>query len=200
MARGVETNGCWMVLKNIEQDPAYKALLDQTLDEVNAWSDREGGQTLREGFIFLTAPNSMTPAHVDPEHNFLLQIRSDKVMHTGDFPDEQTKLATLEAFHSGAHRNIEWDPVNEKPFPLGPGDGVYMPVAKPHWVTSGNDVSVSLSITFRTPATERAAKLWAANNQLRKLKLAPKAPGSSERADKVKLTAARALGKLRRAS
>ena len=200
VARGIETNRSWMVLKNIEQDPAYKALLDECLDEVNDWSDREGGQTLREGFIFLTAPNSMTPAHVDPEHNFLLQIRSDKVMHTGDFPDEQTKLATLEAFHSGAHRNIEWDPVNEKPFPLGPGDGVYMPVAKPHWVTSGNDVSVSLSITFRTPATERAAKLWAANNQLRKLKLAPKAPGTSERADKVKLTAARALGKLRRAS
>jgi ribosomal protein L16 Arg81 hydroxylase len=189
-----------MVLKNVEQDPAYKALLDETLDEVSEWADREGGQTLREGFIFLTAPNSMTPAHVDPEHNFLLQIRSDKVMHTGDFPDEQTKFATLEAFHSGAHRNIDWDPVNEKPFPLGPGDGVYMPVAKPHWVTSGPEVSVSLSITFRTPATERAARLWAANNQLRKLKLAPKAPGTSERGDKVKLTAARALGKLRRAS
>ena len=200
VARGIETNRSWMVLKNIEQDPAYQALLDECLDEVNDWSDREGGQTLREGFIFLTAPNSMTPAHVDPEHNFLLQIRGDKVMHTGNFPDAETKRLTLEAFHSGAHRNIDWDPVNEKPFPLGPGDGVYMPVAKPHWVTSGDDVSVSLSITFRTPATERAARLWAANNQLRKLKLAPKAPGTSERADKVKLTAARALGKLRRAS
>jgi hypothetical protein len=200
VARGIDSNGCWMVLKNVEQDPAYKALLDETLDEVNEWADREGGQTLREAFIFLTAPNSMTPAHVDPEHNFLLQIRGDKVMHTGDFPDEPTKLSTLEAFHSGAHRNIEWDPINEKPFPLAPGDGVYMPVAKPHWVTSGPEVSVSLSITFRTPATERAARLWAANNQLRKLKLAPKAPGSSERADKVKDTAARALSKVRRAS
>jgi hypothetical protein len=200
VARGIDSNGCWMVLKNVEQDPAYKALLDQTLDEVNEWADREGGQTLREAFIFLTAPNSMTPAHVDPEHNFLLQIRGDKVMHTGDFPDEQTKLSTLEAFHSGAHRNIEWDPINEKPFPLDPGDGVYMPVAKPHWVTSGPEVSVSLSITFRTPATERAARLWAANSQLRKLKLAPKAPGSSQRADRVKDTAARALSKLRRAS
>lgn len=200
VARGIETNGCWMVLKNVELDPAYKALLDQTLGEVDEWAAREGGQTLREAFIFLTAPNSMTPAHVDPEHNFLLQIRGDKVMHTGDFPSDEVKKETLEAFHSGAHRNIDWDPVNEKPFPLDPGDGVYMPVAKPHWVTSGPDVSVSLSITFRTPATERASRLWATNSKLRKLKIAPKAPGANERADKVKDTAARALSKLRRAS
>jgi hypothetical protein len=155
VARGIETNGCWMVLKNIERDPAYRALLDAALDEVDPWADREGGMTLREGFIFLTAPNSMTPAHVDPEHNFLLQIRASKVMHTGDFPDAETRKRTLEAFHSGAHRNIDWEPANDNPFPLEPGDGVYMPVAKPHWVTSGPDVSVSLSITFRTPATER---------------------------------------------
>jgi ribosomal protein L16 Arg81 hydroxylase len=200
VARGIETNGCWMVLKNVEQDPAYKALLDETLEEVSAWSDREGGQTLREAFIFLTAPNSMTPAHVDPEHNFLLQIRGDKVMHTGAFPDAETKRLTLEAFHSGAHRNIDWEPVDHKPFPLAPGDGVYMPVAVPHWVTSGPEVSVSLSITFRTPATQREARLWATNNRLRKLKLAPKAPGDSERTDKVKDTAARALSRLRRAS
>ena len=199
VARGIESNGCWMVLKNVEQDPAYRALLDKALGEVSEWSDIEGGQTLREAFIFLTAPNSMTPAHVDPEHNFLLQIRGDKVMHTGDFPSDEIKLSTLEAFHSGAHRNIDWEPIAHRPFPLAPGDGVYMPVAKPHWVTSGSEVSVSLSITFRTPATERAARLWAANSKLRKLKIAPKAPGTNDRTDKVKDTAARALSKLRRA-
>jgi hypothetical protein len=200
IARGIETNGSWMVLKNIEQDPAYKALLDDALGEVSAWSDREGGQTLREGFIFLSAPNSMTPAHVDPEHNFLLQIRSSKTMHTGDFPDAETRNRTLEAFHSGAHRNIDWEPLNDKPFALEPGDGVYMPVAKPHWVQNGPDVSVSLSITFRTPATEREARLWLTNNRLRKLKVTPREPGASERADKVKDAAARTLSKLRRAS
>ena len=34
IARGIETNGCWMVLKNIEHDPAYRELLYLTLDEV----------------------------------------------------------------------------------------------------------------------------------------------------------------------
>ena len=189
-----------MVLKNVEQDPAYKALLDETLDEVNDWADREGGKTLREGFIFLTAPNSMTPAHVDPEHNFLLQIRCDKVMNTGDFPSDEIKVARSRRSTPAPTATSTGSRSAHKPFPLDPGDGVYMPVAKPHWVTSGPEVSVSLSITFRTPATERAARLWATNNQLRKLKLAPKAPGASDRADKVKDGAARALSKLRRAS
>ena len=198
VARGIDTNGCWMVLKNIEQDAEYKALLDETLDEVKAWSDLEGGQTLREGFIFLTAPNSMTPAHVDPEHNFLLQIRGDKVMNTGDFPSEEVRTSALEAFYSGAHRNIDWEPAAHREFPLDPGDGIYMPVAVPHWVTSGPEVSVSLSVTFRTPVTERVGHVWSANSRLRKLRLSPNPPGASERSDRFKDSAARALSKLRR--
>jgi len=44
VARGIETNGCWMVLKNIEADPAYDRLLDDSLDEVAAHiGRREGG-------------------------------------------------------------------------------------------------------------------------------------------------------------
>src|SRR3954469_7497792 len=56
IARGIETNGCWMVLKNIETDPEYQALLHRTLDEVVPLiGDREGEMRRREGFIFLSA-------------------------------------------------------------------------------------------------------------------------------------------------
>src|SRR6266508_4224239 len=34
IARGIETNGCWMVLKKVDTDPAYKRLLEQALDDV----------------------------------------------------------------------------------------------------------------------------------------------------------------------
>ena len=34
VARGIASNGCWMVLKNIEADPRYASLLDASLDEV----------------------------------------------------------------------------------------------------------------------------------------------------------------------
>src|SRR4051812_4579183 len=46
IARGIETNGCWMVLKNIEQRPPYRELLDACLDEVvPLLDDREGPTT-----------------------------------------------------------------------------------------------------------------------------------------------------------
>ena len=40
IARGIETNGCWMVLKNIESDPDYKRLLDECRPELRAWEWR----------------------------------------------------------------------------------------------------------------------------------------------------------------
>ena len=86
IARGIHHNGCWMVVKFIESDPEYRALLNELLDEVDPLvPDAEGDTTRREGFIFLSAPNSTTPAHVDPEHNFLLQIQGSKTMVVGRF-------------------------------------------------------------------------------------------------------------------
>jgi hypothetical protein len=199
IAREIDSNGCWMELKNIEREPGYNALLDEALDEVTAFADTEGGMTGREGFIFLSAPNSMTPAHIDPEHNFLLQIRSTKVMNAGRFPDAETEQAELERYYRGGHRNIGWEPAESQAFPLGPGDGVYMPPHAPHWVTSGPTVSVSLSVTFRTPVTERAARVNVANAHLRKLKLSPRPAGASDTADKLKAGLARSYEKLRRA-
>src|SRR5690606_1937042 len=73
IARTIDTNGMWMVLKWIETDPAYKDLLDSLLDEVEDFLPANDGPMIRrEGFIFLSAPGSVTPSHTDPEHNFLL--------------------------------------------------------------------------------------------------------------------------------
>ena len=200
VAREIETNGSWMVLKNIEQDPSYNALLDEALNDVADYAQAEGGMSGREGFIFLSAPNSMTPAHIDPEHNFLLQIRSTKVMNAGRFPDAETEQTELERYYHGGHRNIAWEPADSQAFDLQPGAGVYMPPHAPHWVTSGPTVSVSLSVTFRTPATERAARVNIANAHLRKLKLSPRPAGDNERTDRIKAGLARSYQKLRRAS
>jgi hypothetical protein len=200
VARNIETNGSWMVLKNIEQDAEYKALLDESLDVVTRAAEAEGGMAGREGFIFLSAPNSMTPAHIDPEHNFLLQIRSSKVMNAGKFPSVEEEQRELERYYRGGHRNIDWEPAGAQAFPLEPGDGVYMPPHAPHWVTSGPTVSVSLSVTFSTPETVRAARLHSANARLRKLKLAPRMPGESAAADRVKAVAFGAIDKVKRAS
>ena len=197
IARGIETNGCWMVLKNIEEDPEYKRLLDESLDEVTPHVQRDGGMREREGFIFLSAPGSMTPSHTDPEHNFLLQVRGTKQMNVGSFPDAQTEQMVLEGVTGGAHRNVEWEPQDPIAFDLNPGDGVYVQPHAPHWVQNGPEVSVSLSVTFSTPMSEDKRRVHSINARLRRLGLSPSPPGRNPRADRRKAVGSRALGRLR---
>ncbi len=198
VARNIDTNGCWMVLKNIEQVPAYHEMLDTLLDEVNPLVEgREGGMNLREGYVFLSAANSTTPAHTDHEHNFLLQIRGSKQMNLGRFNDPKVEQLQVEKMFAG-QRNMDRLPDEPTAYELKPGDGVYVPPNAPHWVNNGPEVSVSLSITFRTPVTERGAVVHTMNRRLRKLKLSPRPPGESVPTDKAKFAVHRTLKSLRR--
>jgi hypothetical protein len=186
VARGIETNGCWMVLKNIEHEAPYAELLDACLDEVVGLVGPEGRMTLREAFVFLSAPASVTPSHVDPEHNFLLQVRGTKEMNVGRFADPAAEQRELERFYAGGHRNIHQTPDDVETHHLQPGQGVYVPPNAPHFVVNGPTVSVSLSITWQTPATVRAARVHAANGRLRGLRLSPRPAGESPAVDRVK--------------
>jgi hypothetical protein len=190
----IAANGSWLVLKNVERDPRYRALLDRLLEEAAvALPGDEGTGLHREAFVFVSAPGAVTPAHVDPEQNFLLQVRGAKHMHVGRFADEDVRARELERFYSGQHRNIETRPVDEETFDLLPGDGVYVPPNAPHWVQNGDEVSISLSVTWRTRTTGRTGAVLAMNHKLRKRGLHPHAPGSSRLADATKVTAHRAL-------
>ena len=199
VARTIEDNGLWMVLKNIEQHPEYKRLLDQTLDEVAPLvQDHEGGMTFREGFVFLSSPGSTTPSHTDPEHNFLMQVHGTKQMTVGRFPDERTRQLEIEDHVSGGHRNIEWLPVEPRVFDMSPGEAVYVPPHAPHMVKNGPTASISFSITFRTPQLERIQRVSSINARMRRLGLSPKPPGRRAAADRVKFGTSKALGRVRR--
>jgi hypothetical protein len=192
VVRTIEENRSWMVLKNVEQDPAFGALLRECLEEVRALSEPEGGMTLQEGFIFISAPNSMTPSHVDPEHNFLLQVKGTKEMHVGRFDDPVDEQLQLERVYLGGHRNLTHEPDSAQRFALAPGDGVYVRPDAPHFVQNGPDPSISFSITWRTPATARASRVHRTNGRLRKVRLQPSPPGRSVARDKVKAYASSA--------
>jgi hypothetical protein len=187
IVRTIEANGSWMVLKNVEQDPAYNQLLDELLDQVKPLvGDREGGMQLREAFIFVSAPGSITPSHVDPEHNFLLQVAGHKQMNVGEFEDVAVEQRELERVYAGGHRNIEELPGNMRSYEMEPGDGVYVRPDAPHFVVNGDQASVSFSITWRTPSTRRTARVHRLNGRLRRLRVAPTPPGRNARRDKVK--------------
>src|SRR5262245_1307065 len=148
----------WLVLKNVECDPEYGLLLEACLAEVRAASARltEGMRDPR-AFIFVSSPGAVTPYHMDPEENFLLQLRGTKTMSVFDRTGRSVvSESQIERFLTGAHRNLAWcDDFQRRArtFELQPGVALHVPFAAPHWVQNGPEVSVSFSITFNTRAS-----------------------------------------------
>jgi len=168
----------WMALKLVEHDPEYRALLEQCLAEVRPLSEplRPGMRDL-QAFIFVSSPGSVTPYHMDPEHNFLLQIRGWKEVSLFDGRDRSVlSEVELERFHGGAHRNLEFREENEAKalrYRLQPGFGLHFPATAPHYIRNGAEVSVSFSITFRTPDLDTRARVHNVNRWLRRHGIAP---------------------------
>ena len=62
LVRRVAEERRWIVLWNVERDRAYGDLLDEILDPVlRQLGRREGGERHREGFVFISAADSVTP-------------------------------------------------------------------------------------------------------------------------------------------
>ncbi len=171
--RRIEECNSWLVLKNIEQQPEYRELLRRCLAEVAVHSEPLfPGMMKPEGFVFVSSPGAVTPYHVDPEHNFLLQIRGRKQVHVFDGRDRGLlSEEELERYYSGAHRNLAYREELEaraQPFELHPGSGLHIPVTYPHWVCNGPEVSISFSITFYTPDLDRRRGVHQVNGWLRR--------------------------------
>jgi ribosomal protein L16 Arg81 hydroxylase len=180
--QSIRENGSWMVLKRIEQDPDYARLLSETLSEIEPLLTQKTGEMLgQEGFIFISSPGAVTPFHFDPEHNILMQIQGSKTMTV--FPAGNEVIVKAEAeelFHRGEHhRNQPW---KEEFAALGqaniltPGDALYVPVKAPHWVKNGPEVSISLSVTWRSEWSYEEAYARGFNHLARAKGLNPKPP------------------------
>jgi Cupin-like domain len=180
--RGIEENGSWMVLKRIEQHPAYAQLLRETLAEIEPLANqRTGPMQGIEGFVFISSPGSVTPFHFDPEHNILLQVRGQKTVTVFSANDEElVSPVAHEEFHLGKHhRNQKWqDEFSRKgeAISIVSGEAIHVPVKAPHWVQNGPEVSVSLSITWRSDWSYAEADARAFNHVLRKMGFRPKSP------------------------
>ena len=191
----------WLALKYVEQDPEYRALLHDCLAEVARQSELlRPGMFLAQGFIFISSPGSVTPYHMDPEHNFLLQIRGGKRIHIFDGRDRSVlSEEDLEQFYRGGHRNLAY-PANGNrrgwTFDLSPGFGLHFPVTAPHYVRNGEEVSVSFSITFRTPDLKRRRLVHIGNAFLRRRGFRPLPAGMHPRYDFLKYLAFGAVSRI----
>ncbi len=196
--RNIETSNSWAVLKNIEQKHPFGNLLDELLAELRPIIEERTGAILRpQGFIFISSPNAVTPFHFDPEHNILMQLRGTKqmtVFRAGDprfAPDR-----VHEAYHTGGPRELRWNAVFARQgiaFDLHPGEALYVPVMAPHFVRNGPEVSISLSITWRSEWSFAEADARAFNALLRKVGINPRAPQRWPASNAGKATAMRIL-------
>ncbi|HEX4337012.1 MAG TPA: cupin-like domain-containing protein [Polyangiaceae bacterium] len=191
----IDEAGSWVFLQHIEKDAAYGAMVREVLGRVAPTIERrDPGMRDLHGWIFVSSPRAITPYHMDHEANFLLQVRGRKTINVWN-PKDRSVVGEkeLETFHgSWSLDDTAWrDEFQAKAnvFDATPGTGVFMPFTAPHTVQNGNEVSVTLSLTFITKRTEREAALFSANRSLRKLGLSPRPVGSAPLLEEAKFRA-----------
>jgi len=199
--RSIEECGSWMVLKHVDQDPAYKALLEEALGELAGVIEPVSGEMLcKVGFIFVSSPGAVTPFHLDPEHNVLLQVRGSKTMLIVEGDESVVPPEKHESYHLGGHRNVPWQDAFEArghKFELVPGDAVHVPLMWPHWVKNGAEPSISFSITWKSDWVYQEADVRGMNHLLRRWGLKPASPAPFPQPNRAKAYAYRAIRRAR---
>ena len=189
--RSIRDNGSWMVLQGIEHAPAYRHLIDELVDEIARLADvAPSSFSHRVGYGFVTSPGGVTPYHLDSEHNFLLQMSGTKRMTI--LPAEACTTAEDLEISPSKSRYIEYRPAFTplaQTFDLGPGDMLCVPFNDPHYVENGDQVSISMGITFHDEASLNQRKVQTVNHIMRRMGLPQPKPGVKPRADKAKAAA-----------
>jgi hypothetical protein len=194
----IEEPGSWLALYNVQVDPEYDRLLREVQRQMQQLVG--AGQKIFDvrGFIFISAPPSVTPFHIDRENNFWMQIHGKKSLFLWDHEDRQVVAApdVEEFIMFGSLHNVRMrQGTLERSFRFdcGPGDGVYFPSTTPHmtrcepdWVKPGDAVVVSIGMVFYTDVTRRHARTHALNWQTRRLGRSPILPGRSDVIDRIK--------------
>jgi hypothetical protein len=204
MILNIEAQNRVIVLRNVETDSVYGHLVHEILDQMQSQIEAVTGPISgRESFIFISPPHAYTPFHYDPEQNFFLQILGRKDFAVYDVADRDVMPeVALENFLANSTRTpCSPEYFNRyRIFELTPGNGVYVPTTAPHWVRTLDEVSISISINFRTPSSIRRDRVCRFNRLLRKTGLQPQpvSPRADTPRDRIKAGLFEIPSKLRR--
>lgn len=189
VVKNIEGNTTRLMLWEIEQIPEYREIINSCLDQLESCViDMAGPLRRRMVRMFVSSPGSVTPAHFDVENNLILQVRGTKKLSIGRYATAADERRAIEHWWAGGcHENIKTLPPELVTYELKPGMGAYMPSLAPHWTLNGDEPSVTLSMFFRTRASERYEAVQAVNARLRRIGLSPRPPGESPTADRAKV-------------
>lgn len=204
--RRIEEPGSWIALYNIQLDEVYRKFLWEEAYPSFSHLIKNGEKIYDiRGFIFISAPPSVTPFHIDRENNFWVNIRGRKTISLWDWRDRDIVSGKdLEDFIAyGALHNVKLTDLarsRANEFNCGPGEGVYFPSTTPHmavsnpdWVKPGDGVSISMGTDFYSNVTRRNANIHLFNQQLRRLGITPVYPSNSRLVDMLKYAGGKAF-------
>ncbi|HEY4352111.1 MAG TPA: cupin-like domain-containing protein [Paraburkholderia sp.] len=193
----IETAGAWLVMKHVESNRAYKALLDEFVEFLLEIAGPEGSRLLSnaEMIVLVTSPRRKSAFHFDAEVNFLAQVQGSKDIWICDPLDRSvTTEEEIERYYSVANNAGTFKPHAEtvaRRFTQRPGDAVHIPTHASHWVQNHDSVSVSVSLNMEFP--RRFADTYRANYYLRRFGIKPRPPGQSDVVDRSKAVAINGL-------
>jgi hypothetical protein len=200
VVKNISANTTRLMLWEIEQIPEYRQVINQVLDQLESCViDIAGRLRRRMVRMFVSSPGSVTPAHFDVENNLILQIRGTKTLTIGKYATASDERHAIEHWwDTRCSQNLETLPPELVSYELKPGMGAYMPSLFPHWTLNGDEPSVTLSMFFRTRASERYEAVQAINARLRRIGLSPKPPGQSAPSDRAKVAVMQAASPVMR--
>lgn len=172
----IRTSDSYIMVRSPETDPSFASLHKELLDEVTKiiWACGAGKEA-RESmlYLFIASPDSVTPFHIDRYSTFLMQFRGSKTVTTYPAWDlrvaDQRECEDYLAYTAqrGPRRMADAE-AHGTPFSFAPGQALHIPFAAGHHVQNGpDDVSISLSIIFKTAETERMRKAVMFNRRAR---------------------------------
>jgi hypothetical protein len=196
----LETAKSWVLLYSVQRDPAYRALLDTVMREIEIVTELQCSEiTWQDAYIFMASPYSVTPYHIDHEATFLFQMYGDRLANIWNANDGSVLTdPEIESYYVGDLGAATYKPENQSKadvYELSPGKGVHHPVRAPHWFKNGDTCSVALGVHFCMRKYDHQAKVYQVNHFLRRYGLNPTPPGKSAWRDRVKTSTLSVLSK-----
>jgi hypothetical protein len=183
----------WIKLSSLDAvDVEYDLLARPLICDLSAFlrTDLAEHMTWYGPTVFIASPHMVTPYHIDHECNCLFQIKGQK--QVCPFDQNDRSLLTdqeIERFYTGDVESAHYQPMRAAcgiVFNLNDQSAIHHPPLAPHWVHNGNSVSISLGLSFCTRQLDRRARVYQANQCMRRLGLLPSPPDHYRLVDSVK--------------
>jgi hypothetical protein len=199
--QNLDKSGSWVVLYRVQNDPEYKAVLEQALDDIEEMIGRplRPEITWKDSYIFMGSPHAVTPYHIDHETAFLMQVHGNRIAQLWDQKDRSVLTEEeIENYYMGdlgAGTYLEKNQPKAINYKMDAGTGVHHPVMAPHTYKNGDTYSVACGVHLCLHDVDQMGRAYQVNAMLRKLGMKPTAPGVNPGKDKLKIRALNLLDK-----